>query len=40
MAALDVNERWQSEMREFFLDPAGRAADRQMAPLEQVFYLA
>jgi L-rhamnose mutarotase len=39
MAALDVNRRWQSQMREFFEDPAGRDADRQMQPLEQVFYL-
>jgi L-rhamnose mutarotase len=40
MAALDVNARWQREMRDFFEDPAGRDADRQMQPLEQVFYLA
>lgn len=39
MAALDVNARWQAEMREFFEDPEGRDADRQMQPLEQVFYL-
>jgi len=40
MAALDVNARWQSEMREFFEDPEGRDPDRQMQPLAQVFYLA
>ena len=40
MAALDVNARWQREMREFFEDAEGRDADRQMAPLDQVFYLA
>lgn len=40
MAAFDVNTRWQSEMREFFEDPEGRDPDRQMQPLEQVFYLA
>jgi L-rhamnose mutarotase len=40
MAALEVNQRWQSEMREFFEDPEQRHADRQMVPLEQVFYLA
>lgn len=40
MAATEVNARWQREMREFFEDPAGRDADRQMVPLEQVFYLA
>ncbi len=40
MAAKDVNARWQSLMREFFEDAQARDADRQMAPLEQVFYLA
>ena len=40
MAAREVNGRWQSEMREFFEDPHGRDADRQMTPLEQVFHLA
>ncbi len=40
MAAEDVNTRWQSQMREFFEDPAGRDPDRQMEPLEPVFYLA
>lgn len=39
MAAAEVNARWQAEMREFFEDPAGRNADEQMRPLEQVFYL-
>ena len=39
MAALEVNQRWQSEMREFFADAEGRDADKQMKPLEQVFYL-
>jgi L-rhamnose mutarotase len=39
MAATEVNARWQAEMREFFEDPAGRNADEQMRPLEQVFYL-
>jgi len=40
MAKLDVNARWQAEMREFFEDPAGRNADEQMGALEQVFHLA
>ena len=39
MAALDVNARWQREMRDFFEDPGGRDADKQMQPLQQVFYL-
>ena len=40
MAVLEVNARWQGEMKEFFEDPGGREADKQMRPLEQVFYLA
>lgn len=39
MAKLDVNARWQAEMRDFFEDPAGRNADEQMGALEHVFYL-
>ncbi len=39
MAALEVNTRWQSQMREFFEDPAGRDPDRQMVALEQIMYL-
>ena len=39
MAALDVNARWQAEMKDFFEDPEGREADRQMQPLEPVFFL-
>jgi L-rhamnose mutarotase len=39
MAALEVNARWQAAMRDFFEDPAGRNADEQMRPLEQVFHL-
>src|SRR5579884_3263849 len=37
MAATEVNARWQNEMRDFFEDAEGRPADRQIAPLEQVF---
>ena len=39
MAAKEVNARWQKEMKEFFVDPGGREADKQMAPLEEVFHL-
>ena len=39
MKAFDVNTRWQNEMREFFVDPQHREADRQIDRLEQVFYL-
>lgn len=40
MAGREINARWQSEMREFFEDAAGRNADERMRPLDQVFYLA
>lgn len=39
MAEREVNERWQKEMKEFFEDPEGRAADKQMAPIPEVFHL-
>ncbi len=39
MAAKEVNARWQARMKEFFVDPGGREADKQMAPLEEVFHL-
>ena len=39
MAASEVNARWQAEMREFFVDTLKRDADKQVQPLEQVFYL-
>jgi L-rhamnose mutarotase len=39
MAAKEVNDRWQREMKEFFEDPEGRPADRQMEPLPEVFHL-
>jgi len=39
MALKEVNDRWQSEMKEFFEDPEGRPPDVQMAPLEEVFHL-
>ena len=39
MAQREINAKWQSEMRDFFEDAEGREADRQMAPLEQVFFL-
>jgi len=41
-AAMDdteVNARWQAEMASFFEMPAGRAPDRSMIPLEEVFHL-
>jgi L-rhamnose mutarotase len=39
MAALEVNQRWQSEMSSFFVNPPGVAPDQAMLPLEEVFHL-
>jgi L-rhamnose mutarotase len=39
MALREVNERWQSEMKDFFVQPQGLTADRTMQPLEEVFHL-
>lgn len=39
MAAKEVNDRWQAQMNEFFEDPEGRPADKQMSPIEEVFHL-
>ena len=40
MAKRDVNERWQREMAEFFVNPAGAAPDRSLVRLEEVFHLS
>jgi len=39
MASREVNDRWQSEMRDFFVQPQGLTPDRAMQPLEEVFHL-
>lgn len=39
MAATEVNERWQREMKPFFLHAEGRA-DEAMERIEEVFHLA
>ena len=39
MAPREVNERWQREMGDFFLQPDGSLPDRAMRPLEEVFHL-
>ena len=39
MAGREVNERWQREMTDFFVQPAGLLPDRAMQPLEEVFHL-
>lgn len=39
MAAMPVNARWQAVMKDFFEDPEGREADKQMEPVEEVLHL-
>jgi L-rhamnose mutarotase len=39
MEKLEVNERWQKEMSDFFMNPPGVTPDRAMAPLLEVFHL-
>ncbi len=39
MAAREVNERWQKEMADFFVNPPGIRPDQAMMPLEEVFHL-
>lgn len=39
MAKREVNERWQREMGDFFVQPDGVLPDRAMRPLEEVFHL-
>ncbi|HZP16874.1 MAG TPA: L-rhamnose mutarotase [Terriglobales bacterium] len=39
MAARDVNELWQREMKDFFVQPQDLPPDRSMQPLEEVFHL-
>ena len=39
MAKRNVNERWQREMADFFVQPDGVLPDRAMDPLEEVFHL-
>ena len=39
MGEREVNERWQREMADFFVHPAGLLPDRAMQPLEEVFHL-
>jgi L-rhamnose mutarotase len=38
MASIEVNERWQAEMKPFFVALAGRP-DESMVTLEEVFHL-
>jgi L-rhamnose mutarotase len=39
MAGHEVNERWQREMGDFFVQPDGVLPDRAMHPLEEIFHL-
>ena len=39
MAKREVNQRWQREMGDFFVQPEGVLPDRAMQPLEEVFHL-
>ena len=39
MAELEVNEKWQSEMKYFFDDIGGTGPDEAMAGLEEIFHL-
>ena len=39
MAETSINAVWQASMKDFFVDEEGRTADKQMRPLEQVFFL-
>jgi L-rhamnose mutarotase len=39
MAGREVNEHWQREMADFFVQTAGLLPDRAMQPLEEVFHL-
>ena len=39
MAKREVNERWQHEMTDFFVQADGALPDRAMSPLEEIFHL-
>jgi L-rhamnose mutarotase len=39
MGSREVNERWQREMGDFFIQPDRALPDRAMRPLEEVFHL-
>jgi L-rhamnose mutarotase len=39
MARREVNERWQREMADFFVQPEGLLPDQAMAPLEEIFHV-
>jgi L-rhamnose mutarotase len=39
MAAREVNERWQAQMKHFFLIPEGKRPDEAFEIVEEVFHL-
>ena len=39
MARREVNERWQREMLDFFVQPDGTLPDRAMEPLQEVLHV-
>ncbi len=39
MAQREINDRWQREMAEFFLQPSGDLPDRSLLRLEEIFHL-
>ena len=39
MAQREVNERWQREMGDFFVQPDGKSPDVAMQALQEVFHL-
>lgn len=39
MASREVNERWQHEMADLFVQPKGLLPDQAMMPLEEVFHV-
>ncbi len=39
MASHEVNDRWQREMEDFFVQQEGLLPDLAMEPLEEVFHL-
>jgi L-rhamnose mutarotase len=39
MTKHEINDRWQRDMADFFVQPDGSLPDRAMEPLEEVFHL-
>jgi L-rhamnose mutarotase len=39
MAVTEVNERWQREMGDYFVELEGDAPDTSIAPLREIFHV-